>query len=338
MVELVRESMASGARKIRCCEVLEISLRTLQRWERGDITDRRKGSFKTVPRKLSVHERDGIISAVCSVEFRNCNPYEIVAIMAEKGLYLASESSIYRILREENMLAHRSNSRPAASNNRPPERVANGPNQVWCWDITYLRSSVSGLFYYAYVIIDIYSRKIVGWEVSDEESADVAVRLFMRIRQSRNLSGIYLHSDNGNPMKGSTMLMLLYHLGIAPSFSRPRVSDDNPFIESFFRTVKYTPGYPKCFTNEAHAREWFCDFVNWYNTEHRHSQIGYVTPEQRHSGSAEEIYKVRNRTYADAFEKHPERFSGKPRKWKGQDVVYLNPSPDTREKQGQKVS
>lgn len=107
------------------------------------------------------------------------------------------------------MLAHRSNSRPAVSNNRPPERVANSPNQVWCWDITYLRSSVSGWFYYAYVIIDIYSRKIVGWEVSGEESTDVVVSLFMRLRRSRNLSGIYLHSVNGNPMKGSTMLMLL---------------------------------------------------------------------------------------------------------------------------------
>ena len=152
-VDLIREAVSSGARKRRCCEVLEISLRTFQRWERGNITDKRKGSLKTVSRKLSEEERKQVISTACSVEFRDSNPYEIVAIIAEKGLYLASESTFYRILREEKMLVHRGNSRPAASNNRPPERAATGPNQVWCWDITYLRSNVAGFFYYAYVII-----------------------------------------------------------------------------------------------------------------------------------------------------------------------------------------
>jgi len=294
--------------------------------------------LKTVPRKLSGDERSQVVSTSCSTDYRDCNPYEIVAIMAEKGQYLASESTFYRILREENMLNHRSDDRPASSNNRPPQRMATGPDQVWCWDITYLRSTVSGLFYYAYVIIDIFSRKIVGWEISSEENVDVAVRLFQRMRQSKNLEGVYLHSDNGNPMKGATMLMLLYHLGVVPSFSRPRVSDDNPYIESFFRTVKYTPGYPKCFTSETHAREWFADFVNWYNIEHRHSQIGYVTPEQRHNGRSEEIYMARNQTYADAYKRHPERFSSKPKTWKGQDTVYLNPLPDTREKLKQNAS
>lgn len=330
VVELVREAVASGARKQKCCEVLEISLRSLQRWERGHITDRRKGSLKTVTRKLSDDERELVVSTACSAKFQDCNPYEIVAILAEKGLYFASESTFYRILRERNMLTHRSNSRPAASNNRPPERIATGPDQVWCWDITYLRSPVNGLFYYAYAIIDVFSRKIVGWEISDREDVVVAIRLFWRIRQSKKLNGVYLHSDNGNPMKGATMLVFLHHLGIVPSFSRPRISDDNPYIESFFKTVKYTSGYPKCFTSEIHAREWFANFVNWYNTEHRHSQIGYVTPEQRHNGSAEAIYRVRNDTYAKAYNKHPERFSHKPKIWKGQDSVYLNPMPDTK--------
>ncbi len=329
-VEIVREAVYSGARKHRCCEVLEISLRTLQRWERGDVADKRKGSLKTVPRKLSEDERKQIVSTACSTEFKDCNPYEMVAIMAERGLYLASESTFYRVLRENDMIVHRADSRPASSSNRPPERVATGPNQVWCWDITYLRTDVSGIFYYAYVIIDIYSRKIVGWEISNVETSDIAIKLFARIRQSRNLSGVYLHSDNGSPMKGATMLVFLYSLGIVPSFSRPRVSDDNPYIESFFKTVKYTPGYPKCFTSETHAREWFSDFVNWYNTEHRHSQIGYVTPEQRHNGDAEGIYNKRNQAYAEAIEKHPERFSSKPKIWKGKDAVYLNPLPDTR--------
>ena len=338
IVVIVREAIQSGARKRKCGEVIEISVRTLQRWERRKTRDRRKGSLKTVTRKLSEQERSEVISAACSIEFRDYNPHEIVAIMAESGRYLASESTFYRILRKEQLLAHRANSRPASSNSRPPERAATEPNQVWCWDITYLRSAVSGLFYYAYVIIDIYSRKIVGWEISSKESEDIAVGLFRRICALRNLSGIYLHSDNGNPMKGATMLMLLYHLGIVPSFSRPRVSDDNPFIESFFKTVKYTEGYPKYFESEDHVRRWFCDFVDWYNTKHRHSMIGYVTPEQRHNGTAKEIYDKRNQVYAKAFASHPERFSSKPKIWKGQDIVFLNPLPDTRKALKDQVS
>lgn len=330
IVEFVREAIQSGARKRKCCDVLEISLRTLQRWESGKTADRRKGSLKTVTRKLSAQEKSEIISTACSIEFRDCNPHEIVAILAENGRYLASESTFYRMLREEKMLMHRANSRPALSNNRPPERVATGPNQVWCWDITYLRSAVSGLFYYAYVIIDIYSRKIVGWEISNKESEAVAVGLFRRICTAYRLSGVYLHSDNGNPMKGATMLMLLYHLGIIPSFSRPRVSDDNPYIESFFKTVKYSAGYPAFFESEFHARTWFCDFIDWYNTKHRHSMIGYVTPEQRHNGTANFIYEKRNKAYAEAFSAHPERFSSKPKTWKGQDAVFLNPLPDNK--------
>lgn len=331
-VELIHEAMNSGARKRKCCEVIGISLRTCERWERGESRDRRKGAGKTVTRKLSEDEKDAIVSISCSKEYRDCNPYEIVAILAEKGTYLASESTIYRILRVMNMLHHRSNCRVACSSSRPPELVATGPNQVWSWDITYLKTSVAGMFLYAYVIIDIFSRKIVGWKISDIESTDEAVSLFRRLTATYDLSGVRLHSDNGNPMKGATMLMLLYHLGVMPSFSRPRVSDDNPFIESFFKTVKYSSGYPKHFNDIAHARKWFGDFVNWYNTEHRHSQIGYVTPQQRHDGSADLIFSSRNQTYAQARERHPERFRGKLKLWSAPNEVYLNPTPETKNK------
>ncbi len=331
-MELIIEAMNTGARKWKCCEVIGISLRTCQRWESGEIRDCRKGAGKSVPRKLSEEEMEAIVSIACSKEYQDHNPYEIVAILAEKGTYLASESTIYRILRVMNMLHHRSNCRVAAASSRPPALIATGPNQVWCWDITYLKTSVSGLFLYAYVIIDIFSRKIVGWKISDVESADEAVLLFRRLTSRYDLSGVRLHSDNGNPMKGATMLMLLYHLGVVPSFSRPRVSDDNPFIESFFKTVKYSAGYPKCFIDIAHAREWFGDFVNWYNTEHRHSQIGYVTPQQRYDGSADLIFASRNQTYAQAQERHPERFRGKRRVWSAPNEVYLNPSLETKNK------
>ena len=330
-VELVREAVSSGARKWRCCEVLEISLRSYQRWERGDIHDRRKGAAKTVKRKLSEDERREVVDISCSQEYKDLTPYEIVAILAENGRYIASESTFYRVLREMSMVHHRSESRPASSSNRPPELVATGPDQVYCWDITYLRSAVTGIFYFAYVIEDVFSRKIIGWEISDEESAEVAERLFTRICLGRDLSGVRLHSDNGNPMKGATMLALLYRLGIMPSFSRPRVSDDNPYIESFFKTVKYTPGYPKCFSGLMHARTWFSDFVNWYNTKHRHSAIGYVTPSQRHDGTANAIYAVRNATYEEAKSANPERFVNGTRVWRGQNKVYLNRAPAVKQ-------
>jgi putative transposase len=324
--------MDSGARKIKCCEVIGISLRTLERWEKGEAWDRRKGAEKSVPRKLSEEEKAAIVSISCSKEYQDCNPYEIVAILAEKGTYLASESTMYRVLRAMNMLHHRSNCRVGTSSSRPPELVATGPNQVWSWDITYLKTSVAGMFLYAYAIIDIFSRKIVGWKISNVENADEAVSLFRRLTAIYDLSGVRFHSDNGNPMKGATMLMLLYHLGIVPSFSRPRVSDDNPFIESFFKTVKYSAGYPKCFSDIAHARDWFGDFVNWYNTEHRHSQIGYVTPQQRHDGSADLIFSLRNQTYVLAKERHPERFCGRLKQWSAPQEVYLNPTPETKNK------
>jgi len=327
VVDLIREAVNAGARQWRCCDVLEISQRSYQRWERGDLQDKRKGAVKTVTRKLSEDERKQVIDISCSKEYKDLTPYEIVAILAQNGHYLASESTFYRILRDTDMIHHRSNSRPASSSNRPPELVATGPNQVWCWDITYLRSPISGIFYYAYVIEDIFSRKIVGWEIGTEESSEIAAGLFARICLGRGLSGIRLHSDNGNPMKGATMLALLYRLGIMPSFSRPRVSDDNPFIESLFRTVKYTTGYPKCFVDVTHARTWFSDFADWYNTKHLHSAIGYVTPSQRHDGSANGIYAERNSVYQKAMSVHPERFVNGIRVWGGPEKVYLNRAP-----------
>ena len=251
--------MGNGASKSECCNILEISIRTLQRWEKECRADSRKGALKNIPRKLSDEERQNIINTACSGEFKELTPYEIVAILAENRVYIASESSFYRVLNAANMLHHRSNSKPCSKTGKPAELKATGPDQVWCWDITYLRSPVTGMFYYAYVIEDIFSRKIVGWEISTEESAEIAAALFARICLGRGLSGIKLHSDNGNPMKGATMLALLYRLGIMPSFSRPRVSNDNPYIESFFKTVKYTAGYPKCFGDIGHARSWFAD-------------------------------------------------------------------------------
>jgi putative transposase len=324
-LEIITEAVESGARKFMACNTLEVSTRTLQRWEQDCTADRRKGALKNVARKLSLEEVGELIDIACSKRFKDLNPHEIVPILAEEGRYIASESSFYRYLRKLGLLHHRGNSKAKSSNVKPPELVATGPNQVWSWDITWLKSDVDGIFYYCYMIKDIWKKNIVGWEIHEYESVDIAADMFTRLKVRYNLRGIRLHSDNGNPMKGSTMIITLSNLGVVPSFSRPRVSNDNPYIESLFKTVKYTASYPGRFKSLDHSREWMAGFVNWYNTEHRHSAIGYITPEQRGSGKDLEIFKTRNRVIEEAQSRHPERWGKRIRKWVNRDVVVLNP-------------
>jgi len=238
---------------------------------------------------------------------------------------------MYRILRERNLLHHRGESRYVQNRAKPPELKATGPNQVWSWDVTYLPTSVTGIFLYAYVLIDVWSRKIVGWEVHHQESDALARAFFVRIAKENNVHGVHLHADNGNIMKSTTILVLFFSLGILPSYSRPRVSNDNPYSESLFKTLKYRPGYPKRFSDITRARQWFADFVHWYNTEHRHSGIGYVIPNDRHNGKTPEIMKQRNAILAEARSKNPERWPNGQMQWEEYPVVYLNPNPETRE-------
>ena len=325
-VELIDEAVTDGARLFKACEVLYISVRTYYRWKSNKTGDMRKGAPKKVPRKLTEADKKEILNISCSERFADTNPYQIVAILLEEGTYIASPSSFYRVLREHDLIHHRRKGRPGNRKAAPPELIATGPNQVWSWDITWLKTGVSGIYLYAYVIIDVWSRKIVGWEVHLTESDEIAAELFKRLASNQNLRGVRLHSDNGNPMKGSTMIMTLYKLGILPSFSRPRVSDDNAYSESLFKTLKYTAGFPKYFTDLGHARSWIANFVDWYNTKHRHSGIGYVTPEQRHSGESDIIMKKRNETIAKAYALNPERWSSKPAFWDEIKEVYLNPS------------
>lgn len=327
-VELIGEAVGNGARRSRACWVLDISLRTLQRWESGGRGDQRRGPSTVPENALSEAERALIVAVVSSKRFRDHSPSQIVPILADEGIYLSSESTMYRILREEKLLKHRGKS-SAARHHRPKEYVATGANQVWSWDITYLRSSVRGQFYYLYLVVDVWSRKIVGWAVHEVEDAALASIL---IRQAAFREGIkpeqlVLHSDNGGPMKGATMLATLQWLGIVPSFSRPKVSDDNPYSEALFRTVKYRPEYPKkSFEDLEAARRWVESFVGWYNNEHRHSGIRFITPSQKHSGSEKAILERRKEVYRQAKEKNPARWSGSMRNWEAIEVVVLNPS------------
>jgi len=260
-------------------------------------------------------------------EHQDRSPKQIVPSLADQGTYVASESTLYRILREEDQLAHRARSRPAL-HRRPDEQLADGPCQVWSWDITYLASPVRGQFYYLYMILDVWSRKIVGAAVHDRESSDLAAELFCDTCAALDLDpeGLVFHSDNGGPMKGSTMLATLQRLGVVASFSRPSVSNDNPFSEALFRTAKYRPDFPDGpFASLEAARAWVEAFVAWYNTEHLHSALRFVTPDDRHFGREAEILERRRRVYEMARRQNPERWSGATRNWKPVEHVTLNP-------------
>lgn len=324
--ELVEEAVAAGARRWRACEVLGLTARTLERW--GDVEEDGRHGPNTVPaNKLSDHERKKLVAIATSPEFRDHSPSQIVPRLADRGEYVASESTFYRVLRDQSMQHHRGRSRPPVS--RPHEHVADRAWQVGSWDITYLRSHVRGQFFYLYLVEDVWSRKILGWEVHDLECNELAAALIERIRRDNpgvDLRGWVLHSDNGGPMKGATMLATLQRLGVVPSFSRPSVSDDNPYVESLFKTLKYCPQYPSSgFASVDDARQWVARFVAWYNTEHQHSGIGFVTPAARHAGDDVAILATRRDTYARARARHPERWSRHTRPWKRPESVTLNP-------------
>lgn len=328
ILELIDEAVAAGARLFKACELLGISVRSTERWREDlDADDKRAGPLTEPSHKLTEAERKSILEVSNSPEFRDKSPRQIVPLLADRGVYIASESSFYRVLHEEGQMQHRGRARPRKSN-KPKEHVATGPNQVWCWDITYLRSSVRGAFYYLYLIVDIYSRKIVGWWVDDEESMDIAADLIDRVTREQNIASdaLVLHADNGGPMKGSTMLATLHRLGVLASFSRPRVSDDNPYAEALFRTLKYRPGYPrKPFVSLDHARAWVAGFVAWYNDEHLHSAIRYVTPNDRHARRDPRILAGRHRVYKAAKARTPRRWTRQTRNWTPVGAVALNP-------------
>lgn len=218
---------------------------------------------------------------------------------------------------------------------KPKTLAATAPNQVWSWDITYLPSAVREQFYRLYIILDVFSRLISGWEVHLDESAQHAATLIDKacLKHRVHKGQLVLHSDNGSPMKGATMLATLKRLGIMPSFSRPSVSDDNPYSESLFKTLKYTPAYPgKPFADITHARQWVHQFVTWYNSVHCHSGIQFVTPEQRHTGQNRVILAPRNQVYEAAKAARPERWKNRStRNWKPVETVWLNPSKESEE-------
>jgi transposase InsO family protein len=326
ILELFEESIQSGARQSKACEILDISTRTINRWADNPGGDKRSSVKKEPANKMSAQEEEQIVSICCSERFRNIAPNEIVAILAEEGVYIASESTMYRVLSKRGLLKYRTESKPGTKSKKPEELKATGPNQVLSWDITYLKTIIKGQFFYLYLFEDVWSRLIAAWEVHAYESGEVASEIMKKMHREQCLQGIHLHSDNGSPMKSATMLATLQKLGVSPSFSRPKVSNDNPHPESLFRTLKYNVGYPKSFETIEEARAWIAKFVYWYNNEHRHTRIKYVTPMQRHTGEDKKILEKRKKTYEEARRRNPHRWSRGIRNWDHIDTVYLNPA------------
>jgi transposase InsO family protein len=338
-VELINIAVTSGASRPGACACLGIDPRTFQRWRQDGTVkpDARPDAARPVPQnKLSDAERTKILITCNSAPYQSLPPSQIVPALADLGQYLASESSFYRILKQANQQQHRGKAAAPKVVRKPKACKATAANQVWSWDITYLASTVRGQFYRLYLIMDIFSRKIVGWEIHLDETAEHASVLIKKacLAEGAHHASLILHSDNGSPMKGATMLATLQKLGVIPSFSRPSVSDDNAYSESLFRTLKYTPAYPaKPFLSLTAARQWVDDFVSWYNQEHHHSGIQFVTPADRHSGKDKQVLQRRTAVYCQAKTRHPERWSGGIRNWKYVDVVWLNPDAETPEKQ-----
>ena len=328
---LIDEAVVSGATKENACKEIGLSIRTLQRWRKeGEIrADKRPTAHRPAPsNKLTEDERQTILDTCNQKEYASLPPSQIVPMLADNGQYLASESSFYRILQARDQLTHRGKAKPKGSNVKPKGFVATTPNEVWTWDISYCPSTVIGRFFYLYMIIDIFSRKIVGWEVHDSESGEHSASLLERTLWAEKCvdKGVVLHSDNGSPMKCLTMQAKMLDMGVIGSRSRPGVSNDNPYSESLFRTVKYCRRWPsEGFKTLDEARAWVKEFAQWYNTEHRHSRIKFVTPEQRHNGEDKAILAKRRSLYAHAKESTPNRWSKQTRNWEQIGDVELNP-------------
>ena len=328
---LIQEAVTAGARRSMACAELQISERTLRRWTKGGQihADQRPFVQRPEPRnKLSAVERAAVLDVCNSKEFASLPPSQIVPKLADQGRYLASESSFYRILRADGQQHHRGRAKPSVRRKPPTSYKASAPCEVWSWDITWMPGPVTGMFFYLYLIVDIFSRKIVGWEVHERETADLASTLIQKAVWAEACVSrpLVLHADNGSPMKGATMKTTLEKLGITASYSRPRVSNDNPFSEALFRTCKYRPDWPtKGFATKAEAQAWVKSFASWYNGEHQHSAIRFVTPNARHAGHDRATLANRAILYANARAQNPERWSGKTRNWQPAGPVWLNP-------------
>ena len=327
VISLLDQAVADGARRHKACEMVGISPSTVRRWHNG-ADGRATASRPTPSNKFTAKERERILAVCNSPEFASLPPSQIVPILADRQKYIGSESTIYRVLKQNNQLNHRGRSQARQRRSVPTTHTALAPNEVWMMDVTWLPTRVKGRFFYLYMVEDLFSRYGVHWEVFECESSDNTKLIIEQAmwREQTILTPPILHRDNGSVLKSQTVHQTMLSLGITPSHSRPRVSNDNAFIESMFRTLKYCPMWPsRGFENIVQAREWVARFMHWYNHQHRHSAIKFVTPAQRHRGEDKAILEQRKAFYSEQKQRRPDRWRGKTRDWNYLNSVTLNP-------------
>jgi putative transposase len=306
------ESLAKDVGVKGACDALAVSRSGFYRWlDRGEETTSKDHRVPS-PLALSQGEQQVVLDTLHMEHFADQTPREVYAALLDEGTYLCSVRTMYRVLEKHHEVRERRN-QLRHPHYKKPELLAEGPNQVWSWDITKLKGPVKWTYYYLYVILDIFSRYVVGWMVAHQELASLAKKLIEQSCEKQGIqqSQLIIHSDRGPSMNSKTVALLLAELGITKSLSRPYVNNDNPFSEAQFKTLKYRPEFPERFGCSEDARYFCQNFFSWYNTEHYHSGIGFLTPEDVHYGRAEHIIKERHAVLNAAYEKHPKRFKGK---------------------------
>ena len=309
------------------CQSLDLSRATLYRWRRPKLARGPKPPRARHPRSLRPVERQAILDTLHSERFCDASPAEVHATLLEEETYLASPRTMYRVLAEANEVRERRDQLqhpPYAK----PELLATQPNQVWSWDITKLKGPIKWSYFYLYVILDIFSRYVVGWMVAAGEGARLAERLLEDTCSKQNIQPgqLIIHADRGPAMTSKTVALLFSDLDILRSHSRPHVSDDNPFSESHFRTLKYQPDFPDRFGSLEHARQVCRPLLAWYNTQHHHSGLAFLTPATVHQGRADQVLEARHHVRLAAYAAHPERFvNGPPRRQSLPSAVWINP-------------
>lgn len=278
-------------------------------------------------RALSEDETQSVLDVLHSEQFVDMAPSEVYATLLDTGSYLCSIRTMYRILAQNDEVRERRNQATHVEYAKP-ELLATRPNELWSWDITKLKGPQTWSYYYLYVIMDVFSRYVVGWMLAHQEWAELAKRLIGETirKQEADPTALTIHADRGSSMKSKCVAMLLSDLGVTKTHSRPHISNDNPFSESQFKTMKYRPEFPKRFGCIEDARQFCVNFFDWYNRQHHHSGIGLMTPETVHYGLAEEVTLARRHTLEEAYRQHPERFVRKqPEPPRLPDAVWINP-------------
>jgi putative transposase len=297
-------------------------------YRRGRLASEREPRKRPMPaRALGAIERDAVLETLHAPRFVDKSPAQVFATLLDEDVYLCGVRTMYRVLaaNAEVRERRRQTRHPAYA---APELIATAPNQVWSWDITKLKGPAKWVYYYLYVVLDIFSRRTVGWMIAEHENADLAQRLIAETYEKQGIKPgqLTLHADRGSPMKAKPMAQLLADLSVTRTHSRPHVSNDNPFSEAQFKTLKYSPQFPTRFGSLEDAKAFARTFFTWYNTEHRHSGIGYLTPDTVHHGHAAERLAARQETLRRAYDANPERFvNGVPRAAALQQAVWINP-------------